>query len=1197
MKSIQHRVYMPLALLLAILFATGLAQADNKRSLKAPHKTAVLKVTKAGTGEATITSTPSGIACGDTCRSEFTARSQVTLTATAAAGSTFKRWGGACQGTAPSCTVTLKEAQNVTAIIDLLPITLNVAKTGSGAGTVTSVPAGIDCGAVCSASFPQKLAAHQKNDVRQEGKEGEEDLQRKDDDEDEDGPAHKPAVLVTLTATPATGSTFDGWTGACAGSAATCTVTMEQTQNVTARFTLIPMTLNATKSGNGSGTIASLQTGIDCGATCSGIYDWGTSVTLAATATTGSTFTGWSGACTGAEAICTVTMDQLQAVNADFTLLKMPLTVAQTGSGTGSITSAPAGIECGASCNISYDWGTQVTLTATPSADSLFNGWTGACIGTANVCTVTLDQAQNVTADFAPAYKTLSIATLGSGAGTVTSSPSGIDCGTLCRADFAPNTVITLTASPATGSTFGGWSGACTGNATSCTVTLDQARSVNATFSAPAITTYQYDANGNLTQVTDPLGHVRQIQYDALNQPVRQLEPHPTLIGSTLGQIDTSYDRLGQVMSVTDPRNLSTTYNVDALGNVSQQSSPDTGVTLTDHDAAGNLLTRTDARGKVAQYRYDSLNRISEIAYDDDTVRYTWDSCDNGIGRLCSVSANSSRLDYRYDLHGRITGKTQTTGTTALAVSHSYNAVGQRIQTLTPGGQTLDYQWSAGHLTALSVNGQPLLTQIGYEPDGNINGWVWGNNQPHERFYDLAGRPVIISRGMDANTQQPSSRTYGYDAAGRLTDALDGSDPQLNQRYGYDELDRLTGSERGETQLSRTDYSYDLSGNRTGKIQDNTTVTNGTIDPSSNRLHSQIGAQSVNYSYDPAGNLTGDGTVSYTYNAAGRRISATAANLNASYTYNALGQRVTKTVNGATRQFVYDEQGHLTGEYDSAGQLLQELIWLGDLPIAVLKPATGQAVPPDLYYIHADHLSTPRAITRPGDNQVVWSWESEAFGTSLPNQNPSGLGSFVFNLRFPGQYYDQETGLFYNGFRDYDPQTGRYSESDPIGLAGGMNTYAYVGNNPVNRIDPLGLYETLNCSVSQCAQIADAVAVAQNAANQQGIGNEVSKILDNTTFQCRKPDKAKNYCAANNDPTIYLRNAFKEKKCGALESTILHELSHSAPLKYSEMDAFLLENKAFGTSIPTPERLQSDYPNLSPEQIQYYRDQTNTVFK
>jgi len=232
------------------------------------------------------------------------------------------------------------------------------------------------------------------------------------------------------------------------------------------------------------------------------------------------------------------------------------------------------------------------------------------------------------------------------------------------------------------------------------------------------------------------------------------------------------------------------------------------------------------------------------------------------------------------------------------------------------------------------------------------------------------------------------------------------------------------------------------------------------IDPGSNRLQQTSGAQIRNYSYDAAGNLIGDGTFSYGYNAKGRRISATATGQTVSYGYNALGQRISKTVNGVTTRYVYDEQGHLVGEYDGSGQLIQEIVWLGDLPIAALRPG---ATTPDIYYIHADHLGTPRQITRPSDNKVLWAWESEPFGVSLPNQNPSGLGSFVFNLRFPGQYYDQETGLFYNYFRDYDPATGRYVESDPIGLKGGINTYGYVGGNPVNLIDPLGLLPCLGC--------------------------------------------------------------------------------------------------------------------------------------
>jgi RHS repeat-associated protein len=146
---------------------------------------------------------------------------------------------------------------------------------------------------------------------------------------------------------------------------------------------------------------------------------------------------------------------------------------------------------------------------------------------------------------------------------------------------------------------------------------------------------------------------------------------------------------------------------------------------------------------------------------------------------------------------------------------------------------------------------------------------------------------------------------------------------------------------------------------------------------------------------------------------------------------------------------VYDADEHLIAEVDGAGTTLVEYIWLGDTPVAVLRNGV-------LYYVYTDHLNAPRAVTDTA-NTIRWTWYSEPFGSSLPNENPSGVAAFKLNLRFPGQYYDVESGLHYNYFRYYDPQTGRYVQSDPIGIKGGINTYGYVGSNPMNGIDPLGL--------------------------------------------------------------------------------------------------------------------------------------------
>src|ERR1700736_1763864 len=133
---------------------------------------------------------------------------------------------------------------------------------------------------------------------------------------------------------------------------------------------------------------------------------------------------------------------------------------------------------------------------------------------------------------------------------------------------------------------------------------------------------------------------------------------------------------------------------------------------------------------------------------------------------------------------------------------------------------------------------------------------------------------------------------------------------------------------------------------------------------------------------------------------------------------------------------------------------MEETVWLGDIPVATLRP-NGTSV--SIYYVHSDQLNTPRQITRPSDNAQVWTWFSDPFGTDAANPNPAALGTFAYNLRFPGQIFDGQAGLHYNGFRDYDPATGRYPQSDLIGLWGGVNTYSYVGSNPISFADPLGL--------------------------------------------------------------------------------------------------------------------------------------------
>jgi len=165
---------------------------------------------------------------------------------------------------------------------------------------------------------------------------------------------------------------------------------------------------------------------------------------------------------------------------------------------------------------------------------------------------------------------------------------------------------------------------------------------------------------------------------------------------------------------------------------------------------------------------------------------------------------------------------------------------------------------------------------------------------------------------------------------------------------------------------------------------------------------------------------------------------------------NANNQRVKKTNTDTHETTLYAwTRDRIFGEYDAQGNLIQETVYLGNTPVGIIKPD-------GVYRIYADQIDTPRLITDE-TNRPVWQWDAKPFGDSQPNEDLDGNGTpFHYNLRFPGQYYDAETKTHYNFNRDYDPETGRYVQSDPIGLDGGLNTYAYVSGNSLVNIDPLG---------------------------------------------------------------------------------------------------------------------------------------------
>lgn len=519
--------------------------------------------------------------------------------------------------------------------------------------------------------------------------------------------------------------------------------------------------------------------------------------------------------------------------------------------------------------------------------------------------------------------------------------------------------------------------------------------------SSSSAITYTYDINGNRESVVDAQGRLTTYGYDELNRQISTVDPMN-------GYTETGYSARDELQSVIDPRSLTTTYQYNGFGDLTAVSSPDTNHTTYTRDAAGNLQQSTDARNRTATYSYDALNRVTQIAYSDQIIQYTYDQGTHGSGKLTQLSDASGATHWTYTAQGRVATKQHVVGATTLTVAYSYNTSGQLNQVTTPSGQVIALSYVGGKVSSISVNGSPLLHSILYAPFGPTRGWNWANGTLAVREYDLDGRLTTVdSAGMSS---------YAFYADGAISSLSEDSAAPLNGSEG---------------------------------------LTTFEIDENSNRIESSDGLDARTYSYDASGNVIGDGVHSFTYNSAGRMVSAGRSGMAASYALNGLGQRVRKTVNGQARLFAYDEAGHLIGEYTANGALIQEIVWFGDIPVAVLRPNSG---PVAVYYIHSDHLDTPRRITRPSDNALVWRWSSDPFGSTAAQEDPDGDSSaFVFPLRFPGQYFDPETGLHYNFMRNFDPRTGRYIESDPIGLRGGLNTYAYAGGNPVGMMDPLGL--------------------------------------------------------------------------------------------------------------------------------------------
>jgi RHS repeat-associated protein len=649
------------------------------------------------------------------------------------------------------------------------------------------------------------------------------------------------------------------------------------------------------------------------------------------------------------------------------------------------------------------------------------------------------------------------------------------------------------------------------------------------------VTDYEYDAKGNPTKVikakgVSGFGFVTTNAYDPLDRV-------KTSTDARNGVTQLGYDGIDQLKQVTDPRSLVTTYQRNGLGDTTQLVSPDTGTANSTYDPNGNMLTRIDSRGVQGTYVYDDLNRVTSAIYTKSgqaAQNYSWTYDQTGgdfgigTGHLTTAVSPSTTTKYGYDIKGRLITVVQSVGGVVLTTRYGYDRADHITSITYPSGRLLTIQYEDGFMTGMKLakdavsTAKPLVTNVQWDPFGPMRSWqiqLTAGLKSIDRVFDTYGRLVRypLNGVVRDITYDAADRIVSYTHLDAVTGAVTAEAQAMNQSFGYDELGRLTSI---VTPANSWSIGYDANGNRTGMTL-NGAARNYTTATTSNRLPG-IDNPVRSFGYDAAGNTLTDTGLGYTttYGLDNRLATLTSAGVTTTYNYDAGGQRVRKVTGTSRPHFAYDQNGQLLGEYNSSGGALQEFVWLGNTLIAVLT--NSSTTEPRVYYAYSDHLNTPRVLVNSAGD-ARWRWIAEPFGTTAAETIPNSLENLVVNLRFPGQYFDKESGLSYNYFRDYDGTTGRYVQSDPIGLKGGSNTFNYVSGQPNRLTDQLGLCPI--CLIPALPLLPEATLIggAWWASQHESSSKSKGRGASEESNAC--PPKA-----GNQDPCKGLRDELAEHK-------------------------------------------------------------------
>lgn len=570
-----------------------------------------------------------------------------------------------------------------------------------------------------------------------------------------------------------------------------------------------------------------------------------------------------------------------------------------------------------------------------------------------------------------------------------------------------------------------------------------------------------YDASHNLISETDAEGKTYTYDYDALGRMISATDPQN---GTTYYQ----WDNRDNLIKITDPEGRYFDFEYDRSDQLVKETRHLGQTREYRYYADGLLETLIDAKGQISQFEYDDAGNLTKTQHFVDATAQTnvqpqkvIDYTYNNLSLLTSYNDGTTNASYVYDLLGQLKEVVVDYGAFSLTHKYDYYPSGLRKSYTSPEGVTYTYIYNANNdLVAVKIPGEGNIIYSNHKWHAPTTVTYPGGSQQHYEYDGLLRRLDMIL--LDPAQNQLAQYDYTYDRENNLK-SIAGSEGNYQQTY--DELYRVTTAQlpdpentKDQTNTLTQNYQYDGIGNRIS--QDGISYQYN----ENNQLISQDdGTTRIDYQYDANGSLiqktlTNDANPDgkhtyYDYDAAGsmEAIRDHAGLTVATYYYDPFGRRLWKETGGQRTYFHYNADG-LTGEYTYSGGQLNPIAEYGFTPDGywmtdpLFTRQNGQ-----VYYYQNDHRGTPtRIIAKSGE--VVWQAQYDTFGLFYPNKTE------IHNpIRMPGQYHDEESGLYYNYARYYDPTIGRYITEDPLGIAGdGPNVYTYALNNPHTLIDPLG---------------------------------------------------------------------------------------------------------------------------------------------